>query len=70
MVDLYYLGYHLNEEGKIVIKEIKILKNKNKLINLSESLEIEIVNTKLNYLLNKPSPYVIKNGKRQKRSND
>jgi len=67
IVDLYYLGFHLTLEGKSLIKEIKSLMNKKSLINSKENLQIDEISIKVINLLDKPSPYVIINGKRHKR---
>lgn len=71
IVDLYYLGYHLIPEGKNLITEIKSVMNKGRLININKNLHesIKNINTKVINLLNKSSPYVIKDGKRYIRIN-
>jgi|SRR5215471_7740440 len=44
--------------------------NKGRLINKNINLQIKNIKMKVLILLNKPSPYVIKDGKRYKRIND
>lgn len=56
-------------EGQSLIKEIKSLMNKQRLINNTENLNIQDMNIKVINLLSKPSPYIIINGKRQKKIN-
>lgn len=67
IVDLYYLGYHLTLEGKILIMEIKSFMNKKGLENNSKHLQIDMINRKVIDILKKSSPYIIINGKRNKR---
>lgn len=67
IVDFYYWGYHLIPVGKDLILEIKSIMNKGRLINRNKNLNKEDMIIKINNLLNKPSPYVIKNDKRKKR---
>lgn len=63
------MGFHLTLEGKSLIKEIKSLMNKRSLINSKENLQINEISIKVINLLDKPSPYVIIDGKRHKRGN-
>lgn len=69
IVDLYYLGYHLTPEGKILITEIKSVMDKGRLININKNLHIKNINTKVINLLSKSSPYEIKEGKKYRRIN-
>jgi cytochrome c oxidase subunit 3 len=70
IVDLYYLGYHLMEEGKILIVKIKSIMNKGRLTNLNKNLNIKNINIEVVNLLSKSSPYVIIKGKKCRRINN
>lgn len=71
MIDLYYLGYHLIPEGKLLITEIKNrwnnfrlsthYLNKKDLLN-SSSWDNSSFDDRLKNLFLIPSPYEIKNG--------
>jgi len=70
LIDIYYLGYHLTLEGKSLVKKIKLFMNKKISININDNLYIKDIKEKVNDLLSKPSPYVIKDGERYKRVNN
>lgn len=68
LVDIYYNGYHVLPEGKIVFDKIKLTMNKHRLMN-SQSLSLLVqlsvkdeINSAINKLYNINSPYIIKNG--------
>jgi len=67
IVDLYYWGYHLTPEGRKLITKIKSIMNKGRLVNMNKINYEEDIRIKVINLLNSPSPYFIKDGKRTKR---
>ena len=69
IVDLYFWGYYLTSEGRDLILKIKSVMNRNKLITRNKDLYLGDIKVKIFNLLNKPSHYMLKDGKRCKRVN-